>query len=86
MPDANSTATSATGTPALDRYLASAFSNDRRRQDDHAALLGLDEADLAEHVRALGKRAGLDRPLSIHLLRRTAILRAWAVHRKEDGE
>jgi site-specific recombinase XerD len=71
---------------ALDRYLASAFSRDRRRQDEHAALLGLDEAGLADQVRALGQRAGLDHPLSVHRLRRTAIHRAWTVHRKEDGE
>jgi len=34
---------------ALDRYLVSAFSRDRRRQDARAALLGVDEAELAEH-------------------------------------
>jgi integrase len=71
---------------ALDRYLASPVAEDRRRQDGHTALLGLNEADLAEYVRALGKRAGLDRPLRVHLLRRTAKLRDWAANRKEDGE
>jgi site-specific recombinase XerD len=71
---------------ALDRYLASSFTRDRRHYGEHVALLGLDQAGLAEHVQALGKRAGLDRPLSVHRLRRTAILRAWAAHRKDDVE
>jgi integrase len=71
---------------ALDRYLAAALPSLRRHQDADAALVGLDEADLAEYVRALGKRAGLNRPLSSPDLRRAAIARAWAAHGKGDDK
>ena len=71
---------------ALDRYLAATLPSLRRRQDADAALVALDEADLAEMVRALGRRAGLNRPLSVHDLRHAAILRARAAYRKGDDK
>ena len=67
---------------AMDGFVACYFSRDR---DEHESLLALDELRLIEHIRVLGKRAGLDRPLSVHDLRRAAILRARAALRKGSG-
>jgi len=67
---------------AMDSFVACYFSRDR---DEHESLLALDELRLIEHIRVLGKRAGLDRPLSVHDLRRAAILRARAALRKGSG-
>ena len=67
---------------ALDHYIASTFDT---RQGHRTSLVGLDEAGIAEFVRALGMRSGFDRPLRVHQLRQAAILRAWA-HREEGDK
>lgn len=70
---------------ALDRYLAGAWLRFRRREDEQAVLVNLDAAQLIDLVRSLGQRAGLEHPLSVHDLRRAAILRARAAYRAEKA-
>ena len=70
---------------ALDRYLAGAWPRFRRREDERAALVNLDAAQLIDVVRSLGQRAGLEHTLSVHDLRRAAILRARAAYRAEKA-
>jgi len=67
---------------ALDRYLAAYPPS----QQGDGLLLQVDEAGLAEMVRALGRRAGLERPLRVHDLRYAAILRIHAEHTKGDDK
>lgn len=67
---------------ALDRYLAAYPPS----QQGDGPLVQVDEAGLAEMVRALGRRVGLGRPLSVHDLRYAAILRTRAAHRKGDDK
>jgi site-specific recombinase XerD len=43
---------------ALDRYLASAFSRDRRRQDEHAALLLISAPGTKASIRIVVSRRG----------------------------
>jgi integrase len=67
---------------ALDRYLAAYPPS----QQGDGLLVQVDEAGLAEMVRALGRRVGLGRPLSVHDLRYAAILRRRAAHGKGDDK
>jgi|GEM_PF-3777531 len=67
---------------ALDRYLAAYPPS----QQGDGLLVQVDEAGLAEMVRALGRRVGLGRPLSVHDLRYAAILRIRAAHGKGDDK
>jgi site-specific recombinase XerD len=67
---------------ALDRYLA-AYPPIQRGD---GLLVQVDEAGLADIVLALGRRVGLGRPLSVHVLRYAAILRIRAALGKGDDK
>jgi site-specific recombinase XerD len=68
---------------ALDRYLSGAWPRFRLHRDEQAALVNLDAAQLVDLVQSLGQRADLEHPLSVHDLRRAAILHARAAYRAE---